>query len=290
MKFWGISLIALSAASFGAMPIFAHFAYAAGATPLTVLFFRYTIAAICLCAYLIIGRIPLPNFRTIRILAMIGGIGFVLQSLSFFTALTVASPGLVVLLLYLYPTFVVAISIGILHQPSSSVKLAALGIALFGTVLTIGPIGKAQLLGVILGLFSAGIYTIYVLIGEHVVQQASPITASTIMITAAALVYGIIVSAKGVTLPAGAVGWSAIVALALISTVLAIGALFGGIKLLGASTASMFSTLEPVVTIILSLLILQEPITLMQLVGGGLILAASILLATEQTEPKCSSI
>lgn len=132
MQLLGVLLITISAASFGAMPIFAHFAYAAGATPLTVLVFRFTIAAICFWAYAKAERIPLPKPKNLRILILLGAVGFVLQSLSFFTALTLASPSVVVLLLYLYPAIVVGLSTLLRHQPSSPPKLIALGIAWWG--------------------------------------------------------------------------------------------------------------------------------------------------------------
>lgn len=283
MRLLGILLIITSATSFGAMPIFAHFAYESGVTPLTALFFRFAIAAICLCAYLIIRRIPLPRFENLRTLILLGGVGFVLQSLSFFTALTVASPGLVVLLLYLYPSIVVAISILILHRPSSLIKLMALGIALIGTVLTIGAVRETQILGVVLGLISASVYATYVLIGEQVMQEESPLTACAVMISSAAVVYGGIVAIHGVSLPKLLSGWFAMAALALISTILAIGTLFAGIKFLGAPTAAMLSTLEPVVTIVLSIIILHQSVTNAQLIGGALILIAVVLVAIEKS-------
>jgi drug/metabolite transporter (DMT)-like permease len=274
----GVLLVIISATSFGAMPIFAHFAYAAGVTPLTALFFRFAIAAFCLCTYLALRKIPLPRPQNLRTLILVGGVGFVLQSLSFFTALTLASPGLVVLLLYLYPTLVVGLSILVLHRPTSPTKLTALGVALLGTVLTIGPVGETQLPGVILGLLSASIYAIYVLIGEQVMQEESPLTSCTVMISSAAIVYGGIISIHGINLPIQYSGWFAILALAMVSTILALSTFFAGIKFLGASTASMLSTVEPVITIVLSMMILQQSITKLQIVGGALILTAVVIL------------
>ncbi|MEM9214189.1 MAG: DMT family transporter [Cyanobacteria bacterium P01_F01_bin.150] len=289
MRLLGTFLIVISAIAFGAMPIFAHFAYGASVTPLTALFFRFAIAALCLCSTLIIHRVPLPNPRNFKILILLGGVGFVVQSITFFTALTFVSPGLVVLLLYLYPTIVVGLSIFCLNQPSSPTKLMALAIALLGTVLTIGPVEKAQLLGVALGLISAVTYAVYVLVGDRVMQEESPLTTCTVMISAAALVFGSMVAIQGVSLPTSVVGWMAIAALGLISTVIAIGALFAGIKCLGATTASMLSTLEPVVTIVLAFWLLQQPITIMQIIGGALILMAVMLLSLEKQLPKLST-
>jgi drug/metabolite transporter (DMT)-like permease len=284
MRSLGILLIVLSAASFGAIPIFAHFAYASGATPLTVLFFRFAIAATCFCTYTIFGKFSWPKSENLKTLILLGGVGFVLQSLSFFTALTLASPGVVVLLLYLYPAIVVGISMVVLQRPGSPGQIAALGIAILGTILTIGPFGEARPLGIILGLVSASVYATYVLVGEKVMQEESPIISTTVMISSAAIVYGVIVTIHGLSLPQTLSGWAGIGALGLISTVLAIGALFTGIKLLGAPTASMLSTLEPVVTIVLSLFILKQPIVVMQLVGGALILTAVVMMTLG--EPK----
>jgi drug/metabolite transporter (DMT)-like permease len=264
------------------MPIFAHFAYGAGATPLTVLFFRFAIAAISFGSYVVVGRYPLPNPNNFRTLVLLGGVGFVLQSLSFFTALTLASPGVVVLLLYLYPTLVVGISMVVLHHPASPTRLVALAMALLGTALTIGPLGEARLLGILLGLLSAMVYATYVLVGEQVLRQESPVMASTVMITSAATVYGAMVAITGLDLPQTVAGWAAMAALGIICTVVAIGALFAGIKLLGAPMASMLSTLEPVVTIVLALVILHQPITALQLLGGSLILTAVVMLTIER--------
>ncbi|MFM7426387.1 MAG: DMT family transporter [Elainella sp.] len=282
MRLLGVLLITISAASFGAMPIFAHFAYAAGATPLTVLVFRFTIAAICFWAYVKAKRIPLPKPKNLRILILLGAVGFVLQSLSFFTALTLASPSVVVLLLYLYPAIVVGLSALLQHQPSSPPKLFALGIALVGTVLTIGPLGQANRFGIILGLISALVYAIYVLLGEQVMQEESALMACAVATASAAMVYATIAALHGMRLPTTLSGWTAIFALVLISTVVALGTLFAGIKHLGASTAAMLSTLEPVITILLSTTLLKQPITRMQLMGGGLILTVAVALAMEK--------
>jgi drug/metabolite transporter (DMT)-like permease len=63
------------------------------------------------------------------------------------------------------------------------------------------------------------------------------------------------------------------------------GLIGAGIKLLGAPTASMLSTLEPVVTIALSLMVLKQPATEMQVIGGTLILAAVVLLTVKKPLP-----
>jgi drug/metabolite transporter (DMT)-like permease len=83
-----------------------------------------------------------------------GAVGYVGQAFSYFTAVKYASPGLVGLLLYLYPTFVAILSAVWLHEPMTRLKASALGLALAGTALTVGPAG-GQFLGVVSALSAA---------------------------------------------------------------------------------------------------------------------------------------
>ena len=69
------------------------------------------------------------------------------------------------------------------------------------------------------------------------------------------------------------------VAIALVSTVVAMVGFFAGIQRLGAADAATLSTLEPVVTFVLAALFLGEAVTLLQGLGGAVVLAAVIALA-----------
>jgi len=55
-----------------------------------------------------------------------------------------------------------------------------------------------------------------------------------------------------------------------------------GLKLIGLTDASMLSTLEPVVTVLLAALLFGEILRPVTLLGGGLILAAVLLLTRSQ--------
>jgi drug/metabolite transporter (DMT)-like permease len=93
----------------------------------------------------------------------------------------------------------------------------------------------------------------------------------------AAIVYSGIVSVQGPAFPVTPLGWAAIVAIALISTVLAIVAFFSGLERIGPSRASTISTFEPVVSVVLAALVLGESFNVLQVVGGCLILVAALI-------------
>jgi len=128
------------------------------------------------------------------------------------------------------------------------------------------------------------IYSVYILVGSRVLQEEDPLAAATVVMLAAAAVFGVWVALEEPHFPASAVGWSSVLAIALLSTVLAMVGFFAGLKRLGASDSATLSTLEPVVTFVLAAVFLDEPVTVIQVLGGMLVLGAVIALARGHTQ------
>ena len=277
---FGLVLIIISAASFGVMPIFARLAYNAGAEPITVLFLRFTIAAVVMNLIMILRRTAYPRGLVLLELILLGAIAYVGESLAYFLALKMASAGLVALLLYIYPALVTALSAVFLKEHLTRVKIVALFIALSGTALTLRISGGGSLMGILLGIAAAVDYAIYILLGSRIVRRSGPMASTTVIITSTAGVYVGIVAIHGTTYPTTSTGWIAIIAIALISTVLAFVTFFTGLKRIGPTTTSTLSTFEPIVAVVLAAIVLGETISPIQILGGILILAAVVLLAT----------
>lgn len=277
-RWLGLVLIITSAISFGAMPIFARLAYAAGADPITVLFLRFTIAAVLMILIMIVSKTAFPRGLILLELILLGAIGYVGESLAYFMALTMASAGLVALLLYIYPALVTALSAIFLKEHLTPVKLVALFLALSGTALTMRITSGGSMLGILLGIAAAVDYAIYILLGSRIVRRSGPLGSTTVIIISTASVYAGIVAIRGVTFPATSNGWIAIIAIALISTVLAFTTFFAGLKRIGPTNASTLSTFEPIVAVILAAIVLGESISPVELLGGVLILAAVVVL------------
>lgn len=275
----GVLLVVVSAASFGTTAIFARLAYRSGAEPTALLFWRFALAGSVLAALMRLRGAPWPRGRTLAGLVALGGLGYVVQSLAFFTALTLASAGLVSLLLYLFPALVLVLSVVFLGERLTVVKGGALVLALVGSVLTIGAAGGGRPLGIVLGLTAAVVYSVYIVIGSRLTPRAGALPAATVIILTAAAVYGLLVALTRPAFPSGAEGALAVGGLALVATVVAITTFFAGMARLGPSDTSTLSTLEPVVTLVLARLVLAEPVGALQLAGGALVLAAVLLLA-----------
>ena len=275
----GVALVALSGVSFGAMAIFGKIAYAHGVDPVTLLFVRFVIAGLAMVVVMRAGDHAFPRGRLLASVMALGGLGYVAQSLSYFTALTLASAALVALLLYLYPAIVTLLAAVVLKQRLTPVKAAAVVLALLGSGLTIGRAGGGEPLGIALGVAAAVIYAVYILFSSRIAPQAGAIPAATVVMLSAAAVFGVIVAVRGPAFPTAAAGWFALVALALVSTVVAIVTFFAGLERIGPAEASTISTLEPVVTVALAAVVLGESVTYGQIAGGTMIVAAVLILA-----------
>jgi drug/metabolite transporter (DMT)-like permease len=274
----GIALVVTSAASFGTLAIFARLAYDAGGEPVAVLFLRFSAAAALLAVVMVLRGERWPRGRTLAALMALGGLGYVGQSLAYFTALTYASAGLIALLLYLFPAIVVLLAVAFLGERLPPVKVFALMLALAGSALTIGS-GGGRPLGIVLGVTAAIVYSLYIVSGSQVTPRAGALPSATVIIASAAMTYGLLAVLVRPAFPVGIEGAAAISGLALVATVVAIVTFFAGLARLGPTDTSTLSTLEPVVTVLLAAVVLGESIGARQLFGGLLILAAVVLLA-----------
>lgn len=273
----GVLLIAISAASFGTLGIFGNFAYAEGMDTFTVLFLRFGLAAAFMTIVLILRKEPFPRGRVLAQLIGMGGLGYGIQSFMYMTAIKYASPGLVALLLYLYPFFVAILSMIFLNEKLSRVKAIALVLALTGAALTVGPL-SGQLIGAVLAITGALVYSIYIIVGANVTRQVSAIQSSTVIFASAGVVYGTLTFTNGANFPSTQAGWLAILGIVFISTVIPVATFLAGLERVGPTNAAMLSTIEPIVTVLLAVWLFGDKLEPVALVGGALILAAVILL------------
>ncbi|WP_150567078.1 DMT family transporter [Pandoraea morbifera] len=279
----GVALIALSASAFGAMAIFARAASASGADMYAMLLFRFLVASALLLIWCRVRRVPFPSRRQTIGIALMGGIGYVGQSLCFFGALQYAQASLVALLLYLYPVFVTILAAIFLHERLTPVKLGALALCSLGTALTVGG-GQGQPLGMALAVAAALIYSGYIVVGARLTRGVDARATATLVCLAATVSFGAMAAIRAsqghaLQWPGSHGGWAALLAIAVCSTVVAILTFFAGLQRLGAGRASMLSTLEPVVTVLLAAMLLGETLSVAQWGGGVLILAGVLWLS-----------
>lgn len=273
----GYLAIVASAVTFATLAIFGRWAAADGVNTNSLLFLRFTTAAVVMGAICWFRRERLPAARSLWPLIGMGAIGYVGQATCYLTALQYASAGLVALLLYLYPVLVAGLSVVFLRERLSWPRVLALGLALAGVALTAGPVA-GEWRGVALGLGAAAIYSVYIIVGDRVLTSVSPWMSSAVIFASAGLMAGLLMLIGGVAFPATAAGWGTMAGIVVLATLAPVSLFLYGVARVGATNAALLSTLEPIVTTLLAAWAFGEHLGMLTLIGGALILFATVVV------------
>jgi drug/metabolite transporter (DMT)-like permease len=276
----GVALVIGSAVCFGTLGVFGKLAYRLGLTTPQLLSYRFALAAGLLWLAATVIHQPFPPRRSLLGLAIMGGAGYVGQSGSYFSALHYIPASTNALLLYTFPVAVTLLAALLFRESLSFVKLAACGLAFFGTLLVVeAQLHAAPPIGIVLGLGSAAFYSGYILYGSRLLPGLPPVSATATIMTAAALVWGSFAAATGQLAVAWTIPRAALIgSFALLGTTIPVLTFILGLRLVGPSRAAILSTFEPASTVLLAVIILGELANPLQYLGGALIIASVLLL------------
>jgi drug/metabolite transporter (DMT)-like permease len=288
VKSSGTLLCLASATGFGAMAVLGKLAYDDGATVGTLLAVRFVLAAALFWALVLGGgaahELRKLGGRDVTVGLALGACGYAIQAGCYFAALERIDASVLSLLLYTFPAMVAVAAFALGRERIDGRRLAALVIASAGLALVLAGAGAGALdpLGAALGLGAAVVYSTYILVSEGVVARVSPRVLSALVCTGAAVSLTVGSFALGQLRPGEltAAGWGWLACLALISTVAAVSLFFAGLQRVGPTTASIISTAEPVVTVLLAFIVFGELLGPVQLLGGALVLGAVLMLAS----------
>lgn len=276
--------LAVSAACFGTLAVFASLAYELGAQPLQLLVWRFGLAALLLAGYLLVTRPALLKVGAADLgryaVLSVGGYGA--ASLCFFFALNYAEASVVAVLLYTYPTMVAVVDAVLTRGPVDPGRALAVLLAFAGCVLVVDPFsasGGTHPLGVVLGLGAAAGYSSFTILSHRWMPGRSRPALMTYTFATTAVLVAIVALASGARI--APVGWdwrlwSLLGAIVLLPTFAAVILYLRALSRIGAAQASLLSTLEPLFTIALAALVLGDRLSALQLVGAGLVLGAVV--------------
>jgi drug/metabolite transporter (DMT)-like permease len=151
-------------------------------------------------------------------------------------------------------------------------------LALAGVYLLLGPGGAVDWIGVgllVVAMFSFALHLVSIQ-WYLVHQDARTVTFYVLLImTAGVSLWWWMQGARWHEL--GWRGWLAAIVLAVVSTYVARLCLFAAVARIGGGQMALFSPLETLLTVIWSMLFLDEHLTLVQWLGGALILTSAVL-------------
>lgn len=283
----GSLLLAGSAAGFSTLAIFMKLAFEAGVNLPTLLTFRFLFAAVfCFIVLGLRGDTLRTDFRSFFRMLGLGAVIYVAVAGFYAMAISRLPASMTALVFYTFPAMVAALSMLTGREHINAGKLAAMAMCFLGLLQVLGvSLTELAPIGVIFGLAAAFMQACYVLLSHIVVTDLPPLLTTAYASVGTALVFGSYGLLTGqLTIQLSASAWGAVLGTGFFASFLGIWLFFEGVREAGPANASVIMNLEPMLTVILSVLVLGETMVWMQAMGGCLILLGLLILQrTEAT-------
>ncbi|HEV2282929.1 MAG TPA: DMT family transporter [bacterium] len=268
-------LILISACLYGVSPILAKIAYGYGVTPLVLMTWRVSIAAALFwSAALAFRQVAAVERRMLGALVVLGTTFVPAQVYSYFFALSLLPASTASVIVNTSPVHVAWMERLALGEQLARRDLLILGVIVAGAILVGGATPHA---GHAFGFVVLGAATLasafYLVVQRRVVRDVPPIMILAVVQVSSAAVYWIAVAVTRERLaPLPPPALAAIVASTFAASIASFLVLIA-LRTLAATRTAMLGMLEPVVTVILSVALLADPMTWPRLAGIVTVLA-----------------
>jgi len=279
----------ISAVIYGCMPLMAKYIYADGVTPMTLVFLRNFLALplIALMAYTQNKtlKIPLKLFPRVSITALFGG--SITPILLFYSYQFIAS-GTATVLHFIYPALVVLAGIFLKREKVRWSNLISVAFCFAGLCLFYTPGASLDWRGSLLAIASGFTYTAYVLLlaNPKIKQIPSFLFCFYVAVSCSAVMLILCLVTGQLALPQTLAGWGLSLLFATGITCGAVVLFQIGTLLIGGQQTSILSTLEPITSVIVGVVIFHESMGLRTFFGVLLVLLASVLIALSNFKPR----
>ncbi len=228
-------------------------------------------------------KISAAAIRKNALVLLLSSIALPFNWMLLFEAYNYTSVATATLCYYMAPVFVILVSPILFKETLTGKKLLCVAVALVGMVMVSGVLetgfgGVSELKGVLLGLGAAVLYAGVIVLNKYL-RDISAFDKTIVQLGIAAVV---MLPYVLLTEDLSAIAWDpmAVVMLLVVGIVhtgVAYACYFGPIGTLPAQTVALFSYIDPVGAIILSALVLREPMGLWGAVGAVLVLGSTLV-------------
>ncbi len=267
---WGISFIATKVA-------------VAEVPPAVIIWLRFSMGLVILFFYMLLRReLTLPPIKDLLYLALLGFIGISLHHWLQSTGLVTAKASTTSWLIATTPIFMALLAWLFLKEKITLIALYGILLATMGVLLVVsngdftavlnGEFGSVGNVLVLLSAFNWAVFS--------VLSRRSLDKYSAIFVLFYATLFGVLFSSihffsiKGWVFinQLSSAAWLATAFLGVASSFLAYTYWYDGLQIIGATQSGVFIYMEPLVSLVVAAMVLNEAVTLPALLGGSLIL------------------
>lgn len=282
----GFLFVAIASAMFGIYPSIQGSILQNGASPLGLVIVCNSFAGLFALAA---GMFRRESFRLNRrqtgAMALTGILGLFLTDYLLNLAYTMIPVGFTTMIHFMYPTLVCVAMCILFHEKITPGKIGAIACSIVGLILISGGGLSGSIAGILTALATAFTYCFYMISNDKSAANEVPLMARSfylnLFVVIAASVLAVI--RKDAVFPQSTGDWalSLLVGVMLSTAVMLLNA---GIKKLGAGVASFINMLEPVTSMIVSIIVFRYQVSAAAIAGCALILISLVLVTAKKQD------
>jgi len=285
----GYGYVILAAVCWAAGGSASKFLFNSGITPFQMVQLRLTTSTMILALWLLWRHRNLFKIegKDVPYFLVLGTLGMAAINITYLFAISRLNVAVAILLEYLASIFIALYAVLFMHDRLTALMKLAIICAVAGCYLVAGAyninILNMNIAGISSGLLAALAFAWWSVHGEYGMRRYNPWTVLLYAMLVASVEWNILHPPLESLLHVYTFQiWFWIIFIAIVGTVLPFGFYYEGINLIRSTRASITSTLEPIMAGIFAFIFLNEVMEPLQLVGGGLVITAVILLQIKQ--------
>ena len=291
----GIFYASISSASFGFSPLFSLALIAAGLSNLDVLSYRWSVAAIVLVIYALSKKksLRLNSFDEVWKIILLSALRAI-TSITLLIGYANIASGIASTINFMYPVVVTLCMMIFFGEQKSWINIGAIGLSLLGVYLMASGDGLRveggdTALGLTCSLISALSFAAYYIVMKRAKADKIEVVKLTTWIMLMSAIYFIaanfIFNGKMTIVTDGKL-WISILGLGLWATMVSNFTGVKAVRRIGPTLTSILGALQPLTAVILGVLFLNEHLSVMTVVGIGLIMLAVMIIVQHQSKKK----
>jgi len=271
----------LSMASFGTLaPFVRQIAVSSGELAL----YRAILASLLIGGFLLATKqkMDLRSLKKELFLLLLSGIAMGFNWILLFEAYKYTTVAIATLSYYFAPVIVTLVCPLLFHEKLTKKQIlcfvmSTLGLSLVTGIMNLGS-GGNDVIGIAFGLGAALLYATVILLNKFITGVTGIHRTLLQFLAAVAVLIPYVLMTSGVNLGnLDVTGWICLLIVGLVHTGITYCLYFTSLKELSGQEAAILSYIDPLVAVVIGVLVLQEPLSWQQLVGGALILGFTLL-------------
>ena len=244
--------------------------------------YRAVLAAMLIGGFLFITkqRIPFSKIKKELPLLLFSGIAMGINWILLFEAYKYTTVSVATLSYYFAPVIVTIVCPFLFKEKLTGKQILCFVMSTLGIVLItgIGDMGgKNDFIGIIFGLGAACFYAMVVLLNKFIKNVEGIHRTFLQFLSAIIILFPYVMMSSGVTLGnMNGIGWVNLLIVGIIHTGVTYCLYFSSLKELPGQKAAILSYIDPLVAVMISVTILGESMTVLQVIGGVLILGFTL--------------